>query len=142
MNCKVMENYDMKYKSKVAPQCEEVTGLHLEDGTKKIFLKDRRIEKLDTIVREVKQSEEWEGVKMNILEIGLQQGLEEGVEQGLVELICKKLRKGKDIQCIAEEVEEPLERVEKICHVAEKYAPEYAFSKVYEEYCKIKQEQN
>lgn len=149
-------------------QCEEVAGLHLEDGTKKIFLnmsskngtpelvsllqymkqtslnnpeillKDRRIEKLDTIVREVKQSEEWEGVKMNILEIGLQQGL----EQGLVELICKKLRKGKDIQCIAEEVEEPLERVEKICHVAEKYAPEYAFSKVYEEYCKIKQEQN
>lgn len=94
-------------------QCEEVEGLKLEDGTKKIFLnmtsrngrpelvsllqymkstridnpemtvRDRRIEKLDKIVREVKQSEEWEAVKMNILEIGLKKGLEQGREKGL-----------------------------------------------------------
>lgn len=85
-------------------QCEEVQGLHLDDGTKKIFLNmtsrngrpelisllqymknttldnpeiivnDKRIQSLDRIVNEVKQSEEWEAVKMNILEIGIEKG--------------------------------------------------------------------
>lgn len=44
-----------------------------------IPLKDKRILKLDSIVKEVKQSEEWEAVKMNILEIGMEQGKIEGV---------------------------------------------------------------
>ena len=93
-------------------QCEEIAGLHLEDGTKKIFLnmtslngrpelvsllqymknttldnpqilvKDKRIIKLDRIVKEVKQSEEWEAVKMNILEIGMEKGMEKGQSKG------------------------------------------------------------
>lgn len=88
-------------------QCEEVAGLHLEDGTTKIFLnmsskkgskelvsllqymkettlenpnilvKDRRILELDHIVSEVKESEEWEAIQMNILEIGIEKGKEE-----------------------------------------------------------------
>ena len=78
-------------------QCEEIAGLKLEDGTKKLFLnmsgkngrpelvsllqymkdttlenpeitvRGERIVELDSIVTEVKQSEEWEAVKMNIL---------------------------------------------------------------------------
>ena len=48
-----------------------------------IIVKDERILELDRIVSEVKQSEEWEAVKMNILEIGLQQGIERGMEQGM-----------------------------------------------------------
>jgi len=93
-------------------QCEEIAGLHLDDGTKKIFLnmtsrrgrpdlvsllqymknttldnpeilvKDKRIVKLDRIVKEVKQSEEWEAVKMNILEIGMEKGMEKGQSKG------------------------------------------------------------
>ncbi|MGN1148286.1 MAG: hypothetical protein ACI4TB_07675, partial [Lachnospiraceae bacterium] len=93
-------------------QCEEVPGMHLGDGTKKIFLnmsskngspelvsllqymketridnpeikvKDKRIQKLDTIVKEVKQSEEWEAVQMSILKIGLEKGEEIGKEIG------------------------------------------------------------
>ncbi len=85
-------------------QCEEVPGLPLEDGTCKIFLnmmskngrpelvsllqymkyttldnehitaRDDRILDLDRIVREVKESEEWEDVEMNILEIGIERG--------------------------------------------------------------------
>ena len=96
-------------------QCEELSDLPLDDGTKKIFLnmtsrngrpelisllqymknttidnpeiiiKDRRIITLDEIVNEVKQSEEWEAVKMNILEIGIEKGRQEGLEQGLIE---------------------------------------------------------
>ena len=102
-------------------QCEEIQGLHLEDGTQKIFLnmsskngspelvsllqymkrtsldnpevliKDDRIRKLDTIVNEVKQSEEWEAVKMNILEIGIAKGRDEGKAEGKAEAIIELL---------------------------------------------------
>lgn len=93
-------------------RCEEVPDLSLEDGTSKIFLnmtskngrpelisllqymkyttldnsnvlvKDERILHLDRIVNEVKQSEEWEAVEMNIFEIGMEHGREVGIEQG------------------------------------------------------------
>lgn len=48
-------------------------------------LKYECILELDRIVSEVKQSEEWEAVKMNILEIGLQQGIERGMARGIIE---------------------------------------------------------
>ena len=47
-----------------------------------ILVKDKRIAKLDRIVKEVKQSEEWEAVKMNILEIGMEKGMEKGQSKG------------------------------------------------------------
>ena len=95
-------------------QCEEVENLHLEDGTKKIFLnmsskngdpilvsllqymkhttlenpeiiiKDERIIELDHIVTEVKQTEEWEAVKMSILSVGIEQGMEKGEALGIL----------------------------------------------------------
>ncbi len=140
-------------------QCEEVTGLHLEDGTQKIFLnmtskegrpelvsllqymkrtsldnpeilvKDKRIERLNDIVSEVKQSEEWEAVRMSILSIGIDQG----ATQKLIEMVCKKLRKGKSVVCIAEEVEEAYDTISQICDIAAKYAPDYNENEIYEE---------
>ena len=119
-------------------QCEEVPGLHLEDGTMKLFLnmtskngdpilvsllqymkqtsidnpeiqvKDEQIVALDAVVQEVKQSEEWEAVKMSILSIGIEKGRKEG-EQRLVQFLqnatLKKLKKGMDIPQIAKELE-------------------------------------
>lgn len=155
-------------------QCEEIAGLHLEDGTGKIFLnmkskngtpelisllqymkktqidnpeiivKDDRLVRLDKVVTEVKRSEEWEAVRMNILEIGLQQGIERGIEQGieqgearkLIELICKKLQKGKTAKIIAEELEEDFRTVEEICEIAEKCAPAYEYNEVCQKYFK------
>ena len=135
-------------------QCEEFSDLPLDDGTKKIFLnmtskngrpelisllqymknttidnpevkiKDKRIITLDEIVNEVKQSEEWEAVKMNILEIGIEKGREEGREEGrkdglqdglkigraegeakLVSMIRRKLKKGLNATAISEALE-------------------------------------
>ena len=131
-------------------QCEEISGLPLDDGTKKIFLnmtsrngrpelisllqymknstidnpevkiKDKRIITLDEIVNEVKQSEEWEAVKMNILEIGIEKGREEGRKDGLqdglkigraegeaklVSMIRRKLEKGLSVTAISEALE-------------------------------------
>ena len=111
-------------------QCKEVRGLCLEDGTTKIFLnmtskngskelvsllqymkdttlenpeiiiKDERIVELDEIVREVKESEEWEEVQMDIMEIamerGMQYGIEKGIEQGIEQGMAKNLIKNVD----------------------------------------------
>ena len=125
-------------------QCEEIAGLKLDDGTKKIFfnltskngsqelisllqymkrtdiqnpditVKDERILELDDIVQEVKASEEWEAVKMSILEIGIekgteigiQRGLQQGLQQKLREQVEKKLKKGLSVAEIADMLEE------------------------------------
>lgn len=57
-----------------------------------ILVRDKRILELDNIVSEVKESEEWEAIQMNILEIGIEKGREKGIEQGiqaLVESFCE-----------------------------------------------------
>ena len=107
-------------------RCEEVPELSLEDGTSKIFLnmtskngrpelisllqymkhttldnenimvKDKRILDLDRIVEEVKQSEEWEAVEMNIFELGMARGEELGEERGIEKGIAQNLVKNID----------------------------------------------
>lgn len=109
-------------------KCKEINELELEDGTTKIFLnmsskngsqelvsllqymkntdinnpeilvKDKRIIEIDEIVTEVKESEEWEGIEMNILEIGIQEGERRGREQGIqaVVEVCKSLNVSKE----------------------------------------------
>lgn len=58
-----------------------------------IKVKDKRIRELGRIVEEVKQSEEWEAVHMNILEFGMEKGMEQGIAQGIQALIesCQEL---------------------------------------------------
>lgn len=109
-------------------KCKEIDDLELDDGTTKIFLnmsskngsqvlvsllqymkntnienpeilvKDKRILEIDEIVTEVKESEEWEGIEMNILEIGIQEGERRGREQGIqaVVEVCKSLDVSKE----------------------------------------------
>jgi len=153
-------------------QCIEIPGMQLEDGTTKMFfnmsskngtpelismlqymketnlnnpnilVRDARILELDGIVTEVKASEEWEAVKMNILEIGIekgkeigiqrgleegrqlgiQQGIQQGIRQGiqkgadqkLLELVEKKLNKGYSIEQIADMLEESIDKIKEI----------------------------
>lgn len=106
-------------------QCEELPDLSLDDGTSKIFLnmasfngrkelvsllqymkntrldnpdiivKDERICKLDKIVGEVRESEEWEDVRMNIMEIAMERGMQYGMEQGLEQGMEQGLEQGK-----------------------------------------------
>ena len=125
-------------------QCEEVPDLKLDDGTTKIFfnmeskngapelismlsymkdtrlnnpdilVKDKRIVELNDIVEEVKDSEEWEAVKMNILEIGIEKGMQQGAEKKMLELVEKKLKKGQTISQIADALEEARRRYRKL----------------------------
>ena len=143
-------------------QCEEVEGLHLDDGTTKIFLNmtskngspelvsllqymketnlsnpeilmlDDKIRKLDEIVTEVKESEEWEAVSMSIYSVAWERGMQSGTERKLIELICKKLRKEKSVEMIAEELEEELDFVQKVVELAAQFAPGYEFERVWD----------
>ena len=106
----------------VTEQCEEIQGLHLGDGTKKIFLnmsskngraelvsllqymkkseldnpeilvRDERIMNLNRIVEEVKKSEEWEDVRMSIYSVGVEDGIERGEHQATLEMILRLLK--------------------------------------------------
>lgn len=76
-----------------------------------------------------------EGKEAGILEgkqAGILEGKQEGSDLKLISLICRKLKKDKTPECIAEELEEELELVEKICQVAKEFAPEYDETKIYE----------
>ena len=156
-------------------QCEEVEGLHLDDGTTKIFLnmsskngppelvsllqymketsldnpeilvRDERMCRLDSIVNEVTESEEWENVSMSIYSNALERGLEDGKRIGEeigkkigkeigkeigqvslhIELISRKLRKGKSLEIIAEELEENIETIRPFYDLALTFAPEF-----------------
>ncbi|MFR5602233.1 MAG: hypothetical protein ACLTKI_07810 [Lachnospiraceae bacterium] len=75
-----------------------------------ITVRDDRICTLDEVVQDVKQSEEWEAVKMSILSIGIERGRKEI----LLEQIEKKLSKGKSIEVIAAELELEPPEVEKL----------------------------
>lgn len=66
------------------------------------------------------------------IQTGKQLGIVEGSDRKLISLICRKLKKGKMPECIAEELEEELELVERICKVAKEFAPEYDTMKIYE----------
>ena len=50
-------------------------------------VKDKRIVELNDIVEEVKESEEWEAVRMSILSIGLERGMKKGVAWGIAKSI-------------------------------------------------------
>lgn len=69
-----------------------------------ITVRDERILHLNKIVEEVKQSEEWEAVKMNILEVGIEQGK----EQSRKSIIHNMLKSGLTSEKIAELTQIPL----------------------------------
>lgn len=96
---------------------------------------------IDETYRErIKEELEMTQVGKMIFDDGLQQGVKEGMEQGkkfgaeykIVELSCKKLRKGKSPEQIAVELEETPEIINDICQAAEPYKPDYNCNQVYQ----------
>lgn len=64
---------------------------------------------------------------------GYQDGYQGGELQKVISLICKKLKRGLEIPQIAQEVEEEISFVEKICQTAQLFAPNYDTAKIAEE---------
>ncbi len=68
---------------------------------------------------------------IDIFDVYEKRGETRGEDRHLIEQICKKLHRGKDVEQIADEVEEDITRVEMICNIAERFAPEYDTDKVF-----------
>ena len=65
-----------------------------------------------------------------ILRAGIEQGIEQGMEKALVFMVVKKIKKGKDIDVIAEELEEDKEKIGKIFYAAMETAPGYDIDEI------------
>ncbi len=86
---------------------------HTTLDNENITVKDKRILHLDRIVGEVKQSEEWEAVEMNIFEIGEKRGIEKGIAQNLVKNIDSAMKNlGIDLQQACEALGTSIEEYE------------------------------
>ena len=75
----------------------------------------------------------------DLFEDDLVKRFEDGQVMTLVDLICRKLRKGKDVAHIAEDLEEEVSVVEAICNAASEFAPDYDEKKVFEKIMEKKQ---
>ena len=65
------------------------------------------------------------------LDEGLKKGRSEGALREIIAAVCRKLTKGKSEEQIAEELEQEQDRISRICHIAEKYAPAYDQEAIY-----------
>ena len=90
----------------------------------KILESDYRVE----VTREMK-----EGISRmcNLSDAIEERGIQQGEEQKLIEQICRKVRKGKILQIIAEELEEEVSSVAPIYDAVLECAPDYDCGKVY-----------
>lgn len=101
----------------------EVTAMSIfeydEEGVRKMWQEDAREEGLA------------EG-RAEGLQQGIQQGREQGEKQYLIQMVLRKLQKGKSAELIAEELGENPETVAHICTAAEKCATMTDTERVYE----------
>ena len=56
---------------------------------------------------------------------GIQTGLQKGIQEEKISLIIKKVRRGKELETIAEELEANVEDIREIYEAVRKAAPEY-----------------
>ena len=108
----------------------------LDNNVLKEFLKDHRSEVEDMLWREYNEEETMAHWKEDFYEEGEQHGLEVGRANGekikLKKLVSKKLVKNKSIEEFADDLEEDVSTIEKICNVASKFAPEYDVDSIME----------
>ena len=62
--------------------------------------------------------------------VGREEGMEQGDELRLIRQVCCKLKKGKSIEQIADELEEEEARIQVLCDAARDFAPEYDERKI------------
>lgn len=142
--------------------CREEPSVRLEDGTEKIFLNTKGVlddvdeellslldyfeslvpqdaftGKLDEAVAAARLHREWRQEYMKLemmMRDSRKEGRAEGKAEGKIDLVCRKLAKGKTPEAIAEDMEEDISEVKRICDAAAKYAPDYDIEKILQEF--------
>ena len=100
----------------------------IENDVLKEFLLEHRSEVVDMLRMEYDEAK----TMAHIREDSYEEGELAGQELKLIEMICKKIKKNKMAEQIAEELEEEIGDVQRIYDVAEKFAPDYDVNKIYE----------
>ena len=81
-------------------------------------------------MKEVEGMLDTEYNEAEVKELFKAEGREEGRDKTIITQICKKLIKGMCVADIAEAIEEPEDKVSKICEIASKYLPNYDVQKI------------
>ena len=131
VRCKVLDGYmklieriqsNLKKSEDIEKAVDTAVVSCIEDGILSEFLLAHRAEVIDMCLTEFDEKTFVNGIK--------EEGREEGREEQLIRMICRKLRKGKTIPQIAEELEEDEARVSAICNEAAEFSPDYDEDKV------------
>lgn len=95
-----------------------------------ILVKDERLLELDSIVKEVKESEEWEAVKMDLIDIGIDRGISQGEIKNLISQISKKKAKNLSVEETSDMLEADAALVQKVYDALETYDPKTQWKKI------------
>lgn len=110
----------------------------IQDGILAGFLTRRRNEVSKTTMIDMTFETRERLIRKHSLEQGREEGQIKGREEGstmrLIEQICRKLRKGKKAEEIAEDLDENIDVITPLFDIAVKYAPDYDIEAIYEEY--------
>lgn len=124
-------NQGMKLKDAV----DKAVNHCIEQGILSDILEGHRMEVKGMLINEFNERKHWKLVTRDAMEQGLAEGLTKGLTKGqnllLISQVTKKLKKGKLPDQIADEVEEPLDKVKEICAAASRHAPEYNAELIY-----------
>ena len=85
----------------------------------------------DVIVEQGLQQGLEQGLQQG-LEQGLQQGIQQGEEKSIINLVCKKVKRGKSLSVIAEELEEEEESLKVIYEAVLDATPDYEVDQIYD----------
>lgn len=102
----------------------------IKKGILEDFLRENRAEVVAMSIFEFDEEKEIKLIREDEYEYGFENGYAEGQRHYLIEGVCKKLRKGKNVEIIAEELDEDINIIEEVCEIAKKYAPEYDIEEI------------
>ena len=102
----------------------------IKKGILEDFLRENRAEVVAMSIFEFDEEKEIKLIREDEYEYGFENGYAEGQRHHLIEGVCKKLRKGKNVEIIAEELDEDINIIEEVCEIAKKYAPEYDIEEI------------
>ncbi|MCM1171197.1 MAG: hypothetical protein NC393_03615, partial [Clostridium sp.] len=114
------------------------------DVEKMVFLLSGTLVFTDKVIDRKTSNDVREWIRMTqvgrLFEEEKQQAIKAAFDEGdfkrLITQVCRKLRKSKEIDVIADELEEDIEVISEICEAAEPYASDYNEELVYEAYRK------
>ncbi|MBQ9926824.1 MAG: hypothetical protein IJO65_02505, partial [Lachnospiraceae bacterium] len=115
--------------------------LNYMENTRKENAVDEELQQIQNIVDEVKCSDEERARYMKVYGVidyekrdSYEAGHEAGHAEKLIELVCRKITKGKEVAQIAEELEEDEITIKKIYDIAITFAPDFDMAKIHNIY--------